>query len=102
MRADPGEITGVSTLNGLSSRYLKDGPPVLKGLDLHIEAGEFVARGRSSGRASPTLIRLLLGFDQRSREASSTTTRTLPNWTWGNCGGRSASSSRAADCSPGT
>jgi ATP-binding cassette subfamily C protein len=64
MKTDPGEITGRIDLEGVVFRYLKDGPPVLKGLDLHIEAGEFVAVVGPSGAGKSTLIRLLLGFDQ--------------------------------------
>lgn len=64
MKTDPGEIAGRIDLEGVVFRYLKDGPPVLKGLDLHIEAGEFVAVVGPSGAGKSTLIRLLLGFDQ--------------------------------------
>ena len=64
LKTDPGEITGRVDLEGVVFRYLKDGPPVLKGLDLHIEAGEFVAVVGPSGAGKSTLIRLLLGFDQ--------------------------------------
>jgi ATP-binding cassette subfamily C protein len=64
LKTDPGEITGRIDLEGVVFRYLKDGPPVLKGLDLHIEAGEFVAVVGPSGAGKSTLIRLLLGFDQ--------------------------------------
>jgi len=64
LKTDPGEITGRIDLEGVVFRYLKEGPPVLKGLDLHIEPGEFVAVVGPSGAGKSTLIRLLLGFDQ--------------------------------------
>ncbi len=78
LKTDPGEITGRIDLEGVVFRYLKDGPPVLKGLDLQIEPGEFVAVVGPSGAGKSTLIRLLLGSISRSRGASSTTTRTSP------------------------
>ncbi len=64
LKTDPGEISGKIDLEQVVFRYLKDGPPVLKGLDLHIEPGEFVAVVGPSGAGKSTLIRLLLGFDQ--------------------------------------
>lgn len=64
LKTDPGEISGKIDLEQVVFRYLKDGPPVLKGLDLHIEPGEFVAIVGPSGAGKSTLIRLLLGFDQ--------------------------------------
>jgi ATP-binding cassette subfamily C protein len=64
MKTDPGEITGKIDLEQVVFRYLKDGAPVLKGLDLHIEPGEFVAVVGPSGAGKSTLIRLLLGFDE--------------------------------------
>jgi ATP-binding cassette subfamily C protein len=49
-------------LQGVAFAY-PDGPDVLKGIDLEVEPGEFLAIVGTSGSGKSTLFRLLLGFE---------------------------------------
>ncbi|WP_052715570.1 ATP-binding cassette domain-containing protein [Devosia chinhatensis] len=61
--ADPGVISGAASLRSVRFRYDADGPDVLKGVDLDISAGEFVALVGRSGSGKSTIQRLLAGSD---------------------------------------
>lgn len=58
--------TGALTIRGLSKAYpLKGKPvPVLEGIDLDIQPGEFVSILGASGCGKSTLLRLIVGLDQ--------------------------------------
>lgn len=60
---DPGTICGQVTLSNVRFAYHEDGPTILAGLNLEINAGEYVALVGSSGCGKSTVIRHLLGFE---------------------------------------
>lgn len=57
-------ISGMIDVRGLKFRYSDDMPYLFDGLNLHINAGEYVALVGPSGCGKSTLVRLLLGFEQ--------------------------------------
>ena len=60
---DPGTITGHVEFRGVQFGYGADSPPVLKGVSLVAQPGEFVALVGPSGAGKSTIVRLLLGFE---------------------------------------
>ncbi len=56
-------MTGGIELSNLSFRYDKDGPMVLKGINLKVTPGQYVAIVGHTGCGKSTLMRLLLGFE---------------------------------------
>jgi ABC-type bacteriocin/lantibiotic exporter with double-glycine peptidase domain len=68
-RVDPGRLNGALTLSGLAFRYGPAEPWIFQGLDLTVEAGEFIAITGRSGAGKSTLVRLLLGMEEPSAGA---------------------------------
>ena len=58
------EVSGNIGISGLKFRYSSDMPYIFDGLDLTINAGDYVALVGPSGCGKSTLIRLLLGFEK--------------------------------------
>lgn len=58
-----GDIDGHVEIRNVTYRYRPDLPPVLHGITLRAQPGEFVAIVGPSGAGKSTLARLLLGFD---------------------------------------
>ncbi|SHJ23127.1 ABC-type bacteriocin/lantibiotic exporter, contains an N-terminal double-glycine peptidase domain [Roseomonas rosea] len=63
-RVDPGRLSGALALSGITFRYGPSEPWIFQGLDLKVEAGEFVAITGRSGAGKSTLVRLLLGLEE--------------------------------------
>ncbi|MFT4656492.1 MAG: NHLM bacteriocin system ABC transporter ATP-binding protein [Minisyncoccia bacterium] len=60
---DPGELLGKIEVRNLNFSYEEGLPPVLTGISLIAEPGEFVAIVGPSGCGKSTLLRMLLGFE---------------------------------------
>jgi NHLM bacteriocin system ABC transporter ATP-binding protein len=60
---DPGKIVGHVELRDVQFGYTEDAPPILKGLSIEAQRGEFIALVGPSGAGKSTIVRLLLGFD---------------------------------------
>lgn len=58
------DVSGQIDISGLKFRYTDDMPYLFNGLNLHINAGDYVALVGTSGCGKSTLIRLMLGFEQ--------------------------------------
>jgi ATP-binding cassette subfamily B protein RaxB len=56
------EVRGAVELKGVSFRYADTEPEVLSGVDLRVEAGEFVAVTGPSGGGKTTLLKIMLGL----------------------------------------
>ena len=57
-------VSGNIAVSGLKFRYSPEMPYLFDGLDLNIQAGDYVALVGPSGCGKTTLIRLLLGFEK--------------------------------------
>lgn len=68
-KLEVGRLSGELELRHLSFAYSKDGPEVLRDLNMFINAGESVAIVGRSGCGKSTLLRLLLGFEKPLRGA---------------------------------
>lgn len=64
---DPGDLQGEIEVANVHFRYDADGPLILNGLTLTIEAGQHVAIVGASGCGKSTLVRVLLGFEEIER-----------------------------------
>ncbi|MEB3159899.1 MAG: NHLP bacteriocin export ABC transporter permease/ATPase subunit [Synechocystis sp.] len=62
-KIDPGKLHGKVSVENVTFRYQSDKPPVLKGVSLSINPGDFVALVGATGCGKSTLMRLLLGFE---------------------------------------
>ncbi len=62
-RGSPSQLTGNLVFRNVSFRYGPDSPLVLKGLNLEIKPGDFIAVAGPSGSGKSTLMRLILGFE---------------------------------------
>ncbi|MDY7094799.1 MAG: NHLP bacteriocin export ABC transporter permease/ATPase subunit [Acidobacteriota bacterium] len=64
LKIPAGELLGGVELNQVTFRYQRDSPPILDGVSLHADPGEFIALVGPSGAGKSTCLRLLLGFEQ--------------------------------------
>ncbi|MDR3331072.1 MAG: NHLP bacteriocin export ABC transporter permease/ATPase subunit [Synergistaceae bacterium] len=68
-KLDASALSGEIDINNLYFSYAPDSPIVLKGISLHVKAGESVAFVGGSGCGKSTLIRLILGFEKPTQGA---------------------------------
>ena len=62
-KIDPGKLSGKITVNDLVFRYQPEQSPILQGVSLTVNPGDFVALVGTTGCGKSTLLRLLLGFE---------------------------------------
>ena len=62
-KADASALEGNIEISHLRFAYEADGPEILKGINLKIKAGEYVAIVGASGCGKSTFLRLMLGFE---------------------------------------
>ena len=62
-------LSGAIELNNVCFRYTEDMPYVVDGMNLRINAGEYIALVGRTGCGKSTLVRLLLGFETPERGA---------------------------------
>lgn len=62
-RKIPTKLYGDIEINDVTFKYDKDGPQVLKGINLKIKRGEYIGIVGKTGCGKSTLLRLLLGFE---------------------------------------
>lgn len=58
------KMTGDIQFHEVTFSYLENEPPVLSGINLHIQSGEFVALVGASGSGKTTLLKLILGLER--------------------------------------
>ena len=63
-RIDPGRLSGKIELSNVAFFYEGADQPVFSGLNIEVEAGEFIAIVGRSGCGKSTLVRLLLGMER--------------------------------------
>ena len=63
-KRDPGLLRGSVELSDVYFKYSSGGPNILKGVNIKVEPGQFVAFAGTSGSGKSTIFRLLLGFEQ--------------------------------------
>ena len=63
-QVDSGKIEGSIEVRDLVFRYSEDLPPVLDGINMKIEAGQFVALVGQTGCGKSTLLKVLLGLEK--------------------------------------
>lgn len=63
-KQSPGQLDGHIELRDVSFAYDKHDEDILKGVNLEIKPGEFVAVTGTSGSGKSTMLRLLLGFNR--------------------------------------
>jgi ATP-binding cassette subfamily C protein len=68
-KIDVGRLSGEVEIKNLHFAYSPDFPTVLKGVSIHIKAGESVAIVGPSGCGKSTLVRILLGFEKPAQGA---------------------------------
>ena len=62
-KADPGQLSGMLSVDRVTFRYGDEGPVILDNVSFEAKPGEFIALVGPSGSGKSTAMRLLLGFD---------------------------------------
>lgn len=74
------EITGVIRVTDLGYRYSETDEPVLKGINMEVNAGETVAIVGASGSGKSTLLRCLMGLSRPNEGTIDIDGRPLSQW----------------------